>query len=94
MLWLEKKIMIRYKGAFLILKMSFKFPLKKNEVYGRKKEKSFSLHGDGLKQLLTIIPMEKHLKKTNKTSENMTYLINNKTFLCQYNRLHPLTARR
>ena len=24
----------------------------------------------------------------------MTYLINNKTFLCQYNRLHPLTARR
>ena len=30
----------------------------------------------------------------NKTSENMTYLIDNKTFLCQHNKLYPLTARR
>ena len=29
-----------------------------------------------------------------KTSENMTYLIDNKNFLCQHNKLHPLTARR
>ena len=30
----------------------------------------------------------------NKTSDNMTYLIDNKTFLCQHNKLDPLTARR
>ena len=30
----------------------------------------------------------------NKTSENMTYLINNKKFLCQHKKLHPLIARR
>ena len=30
----------------------------------------------------------------NKTSENMTYLINNKMFLCQHKKLDPLTARR
>ena len=30
----------------------------------------------------------------NKTSENTTYIIDNKTFLCQNNKLHPLKARR
>ena len=30
----------------------------------------------------------------NKTSENMTYLIDNRKFLCQHKKLHPLTARR
>ena len=30
----------------------------------------------------------------NKTSENMTDLIDNKKFLCQHNKLHPLTTRR
>ena len=38
-------------------------------------------------------PMEKH-KKKNKTSENTTYLIDNKIFLCQHKHLHPLTSRR
>ena len=58
-LWLEKKFMIKYKEVFLILKMSFKFPFK-NVLEGRKKEKSFLLHGDGLNQLLTMNPMGKH----------------------------------
>ena len=35
-------------------------------------------------------PMEKHNKKT---SESMTYLIDNKMFLCHHNKLYPLTAR-
>ena len=30
----------------------------------------------------------------NKSSDNMTYLIDNKKFLCQHKKLHPLTARR
>ena len=30
----------------------------------------------------------------NKTSENTTYLIDNKTFLCQHKKLQPLTVRR
>ena len=30
----------------------------------------------------------------NKTSENMSYLIDNKKFLCQHKKLYPLTARR
>ena len=29
----------------------------------------------------------------NKTSENTTYIIDNKCFMCQHNKLHPLTAR-
>ena len=30
----------------------------------------------------------------NKTSENMTYLIDNKKILCHHNKLQPLTDRR
>ena len=52
------------------------------------------MHADGLKLLLTMNPMEKLEKTMNKTSENMTYLIDNKKILCQHNKLHPLTAGR
>ena len=35
-----------------------------NNILGKtKKEKSFWLHGDGLKELLTMNPIEKHKKK-------------------------------
>ena len=37
--------------------------IEKNTLEGRKWEKSFWLHGGGLRQLLTMNPMEKHLKK-------------------------------
>ena len=30
----------------------------------------------------------------NKTSENMTYLIDKKKFQCQHKKLHPITDRR
>ena len=30
----------------------------------------------------------------NTTSENITYLVGNKTKLCQHNKLYPSTARR
>ena len=38
--------------------------------------------------------MEKLKNTMNKTSDNMTYIIDNKTFLCQHKKLDPLTARR
>ena len=60
-LWLEKKFMMKYKEVFLILKTSFKFPLKKMYGKGGGKEKSFWLHADGLKLLLTMNTM-KNLK--------------------------------
>ena len=43
-----------------------------------KKEKSHWLHADGLKLLHTMNPMEKLKNTTNKTSKNMTYLIEKK----------------
>ena len=49
---------------------------------------------DGLKQLLIINPMENHITKRNTTLENITDRVNNKMFLCQNEKLHPLTARR
>ena len=52
------------------------------------------MHADGLKILLTMNPMEKLKNTMNKTSGNMTYLIDNKKNLCQHNKLHPLTARK
>ena len=100
----EKKVfrsetMVRKEGnyeiqkIFLILKTSFKVPLK-NVSIRSKKEKSYWLHADGLKLLLTMNPMEKLKNTMNKTSENMTYLIDNKKNLRQHNKLHPLSARR
>ena len=61
---------------------------------GSKKENSYWLHADTLKLLLTMNPMEKLKNSTNKISENMTYLMDSKTFLCQHKKLDPLTTRR
>ena len=92
-LWLEKKLMMKYKEVFLILKTIFKVPLKKM-YWKEEKGKSYWLHADRLKLLLTMNPMGK-LKNTMKTtSEKITYLIGNKKFLCRHNKFHPLTARR
>ena len=92
-LWLEKKLMMKFKELFLLLKTSFKVSSKNIYRKEAKKEKSHWLHADGLKLLLTMNPMGKLKNTMNKTLDNMTYLIDNKTFLCQHNKLHPLTAR-
>ena len=39
-------------------------------------------------------PMENLKNTMNKTSENMTYLIYKKKFLCRHKKLDPLTSRR
>ena len=39
-------------------------------------------------------PMKKQITKMNTTSDNMTYLVDKKTFMCQHKTLRPLTARR
>ena len=59
-LGLAKKLMIEYKQVFLILNMRFETPLKNR--MGKKKKHLFWLHGDGLKELLTMNPIEKHKK--------------------------------
>ena len=46
------------------------------------------------KKWLTMNLKEKYIVKLNTTSENIIYLVDNKNFLCQHNKLHPLTARR
>ena len=46
------------------------------------------------KKLLTMNPREIHITKMNTTSENMTYIFDNKKNLCQHKKLHPLTASR
>ena len=62
----RKSLMMKYKEVFIILKMRFKFPLKKMYWKEEKKGKSFWLHADGLKLFLTMNPMEKP-KKNQKT---------------------------
>ena len=37
---------------------------------------------------------EKQTTKSNTTSENITYLVDDKTFMCQNKKLHSLTARK
>ena len=44
----------------------------------KSKEKLFWLNRDGLKKFLTTNPMEKPITKRNITSENITYLVDNK----------------
>ena len=39
-------------------------------------------------------PMGKHITERNTTSENVTYLVDNKKCLCQHEKLYPLTDRR
>ena len=39
-------------------------------------------------------PMGKRITKRNTTPENITYLVDNKTVLCQHGKFHPLTARK
>ena len=77
----RKEVNDEIKEVFLLLKTRFKVPLK-NVSIRSKKEKSYWLHADGLKLLLTMNPMEKLKITMNKTSENMTYLIHKKKFLC------------
>ena len=56
-LGLDKKLMMEYKQLFLILKTSFKIPLKIIYWVYEKEKKLIWLHGDGLKILLTMNPM-------------------------------------
>ena len=74
---LDKKLVMKYKQVFILLNMSFKLPLK--IIYPARKERIFfNFNGDGLKRLLTMNPTEKQITKMNRTSENMTYLVDNK----------------
>ena len=45
------------------------------------------------KTMLTMNPMEKNIMERNTTSDNVSFLIDNKNCLCQPEKMHPLTAR-
>ena len=90
----RKEVYDEIQRSISYIKDQLQISIEKNVWEGRKREKYFWLHADGLKLLLTMNPMGKLKNNMNKTSENMTYLIDNKKFLCQHNKLHPLTARR
>ena len=56
----RKEVNDKIKVSISYIKDELQNSIKINVLEGRKKEKSFWLHGDGLKQLLTMDPMEKH----------------------------------
>ena len=42
--------------------------------------------------MLTVNPTEKQIIERITTSDNVSFLVDNKNFLCQHEKLHPLTA--
>ena len=90
----KKEVNDEIQRSVSFIKDELQSVIETNIQEGVKKENLYWLHADGLKLLLTMNPMEKHKKSMNKISENMTYLMDNKKFLCQHKKLDPLTARR
>ena len=90
----RKEVNDEIQRSVSFIKDELQSVIERNIQEGSKKENLYWLYADGLKLLLTMNPMEKLKNSVNKISENMTYLMDNKTFLCQHIKLHPLTARR
>ena len=44
--------------------------------------------------MLTMNPTGKQITEKKKTSDNISFLIDNKSCLCKHEKLHPLTARK
>ena len=45
-------------------------------------------------KMLTVNSMEKHIIERNTASDNISFLVDNQNFLCQHEKLHPLTSRK
>ena len=86
--------MMKFREVFLFIKDELQSVIGKNIQEGGNKENLYWLHADGLKLLLTMNPTERIKNYMNKIPENMTYLMENRKFLCQHKKLDPLTARR
>ena len=80
--------------SIYLIKYELQTSIETNTSCKKGQEKLFWLNGDENKQLPTMNTMEKQTTKMNTASENITYLVDNKTFLCEYNKFYPLTARR
>ena len=87
-LGLEKKLGMKYKQVLLLLRIGFKLQLEIIYLVRKERKNIFWLNGDGLKQLLTMNPIEKQMTKI-----NMRYLVDSKNNICQHNKLHLLTDR-
>ena len=90
----RKKVNDEIQRSVSFIKYELQSVIERNIQEGSKKENLYWLHADGLKLLLTMNPMEKLKNSMNKISENMTYLMDNKIFLCWHKKLDPLPARR
>ena len=80
----RKEVNDEIQRSVSFIKYQLQSVIETNIQEGRKGGKSYWLHADGLKLLLTINPTEKIKNAMNKTSDNMIYLIDNKKFLCQH----------
>ena len=91
-LGLDKMLVIKFKKVFLLLNMRSKLPL--NLIYlVKSKRKIILVEWVWTKQMLAVNLMGKHITKRNTISENITYLVDNEHFLCQHEKLFPLTDR-
>ena len=86
---LRKKLRVRQevsdeiKTSIFLIEYDLQSSIGKNIYCKKAKENLFWLNWDGLRKLFTMNPMEKQITKRNTTSENITYLVENKTNLYQ-----------
>ena len=73
--------------------MSFKLPLEIIYLI-KSKGKIILIESGWNKKTSHYESYEKYTTKINTTSENITYLVDKKIFLCQHKKLHPLIDRR
>ena len=75
----REDIIEKIQRSIPYIKYELQISIETNVLEGRKKEQSFWLHGDGLKLLLTMTPMEKLKKTMNITSKKIHILLTKKS---------------
>ena len=84
---------IKFKQEFTFLRKNFKLTFEKCMSKNRKLEKELGLDSDR-EILLTINHLEKLNREINPTPENISYLVDNKKYLCPNGKFHPLITRK
>ena len=92
-LGIDKTLVVKFEQIFIKLEMSFKIPLERLYPVNNKMKNQFWLNSYGIRKMVTINPMEKQIIERNTTSDNVSFLIDNKKCLCQHEKLHSLTPR-
>ena len=74
-------VVMKFKLAFPLLKISFKPSFEKVISLNENNRKSFWSNNDGIKKW-TMNTLEKLNRKSNKTSENISYMVDKKRCMC------------